>query len=168
MSPTKNITSPAQTLFVNVGLPIVAAVALLAFFTNPDQAAHLRAIKDTIALRNPDSGKLNPGSNLHLIQYNNYYFFSTASIGDMTVSQGYFGRVVTTNAIIFVAIVQPDPPSLSCLRLGHLSGALSQPCLATGYRRHQPLSSTVRTARCASRNDSSSGGSGATRSRSGL
>ena len=52
----------------NLILVVAAAMLLVAFFTNPNQAAHFQTIKDTVELRHPDSKStmadmLLPGAN---------------------------------------------------------------------------------------------------------
>ena len=70
----------------------------LAFFTNPNQAAHLKAIKDTAVLRRSGYDALrvevSPG-----VVYNNYLIFSTTSFGTETLTYGYLGQVQTTNYV---------------------------------------------------------------------
>jgi hypothetical protein len=85
---------------------ILAAIALFAgilFFTNPDQATHLKAVNEAVELRFPNTPY---GSNYArmtgVIQYHNYGLFSTTGLGDMTFSYGFLGRVQTTNDISFV------------------------------------------------------------------
>jgi len=85
----------------------VAALLLIAFFTNPSQADHVRNIRETLALRRADKSKIHiPG----YLKYNNYIFFSTTSclvwIGqefpERTLSHGYFGRVETNDEIEYL------------------------------------------------------------------
>jgi hypothetical protein len=83
----------------------VALAALVAFFTNPDQAAHLKAIKETVALRQP--GVTIIDTLLPSAEYHNYLIFSTTTWSDYTLTRGYFGRVETTNAIGFFYGVPP-------------------------------------------------------------
>jgi hypothetical protein len=75
----------------------VALAALVAFFTNPDQAAHLKAIKETVALKQP--GVTITDTLLPMAEYHNYLIFSTTTWSDYTLTRGYFARVDTTNAI---------------------------------------------------------------------
>jgi hypothetical protein len=77
-----------------------AAVLLLflAFFTNPSQARHLQAIKETGALRrNPDRSI--EDVMLSTVEYHNYLLFSTTDWLGNTTTYGYFGIVQTTNNI---------------------------------------------------------------------
>jgi hypothetical protein len=83
-----------------------AALLLLAFFMNPNQAAHLTAIKQTVALRNPAVASRNPYAKtlsvedlLPYAQYNNYLVFSTTSWASHTMTYGYFGKIQTNNNI---------------------------------------------------------------------
>ena len=73
----------------------VLAVVLIAIFTNPNQARHLTAIKETGELRYPDKSALF----INQIEYQNYFVFSTSSCLGTTVAYGYFGIVQTTNEI---------------------------------------------------------------------
>ena len=78
---------------------IVAAIAVLfavLFFTNPDQATHLKTIKDTLKLRNASA---DPDVLLRVSDYNNYLIFSTTSLVGHTCSRGYLGRVEVTDNI---------------------------------------------------------------------
>jgi hypothetical protein len=79
----------------------IAALSLLAFFTNPNQAAHLSAIKETVALRKPDGASEINSVLMPLVHYNNYVVFSTTTPGnkDTILSYGYFGQVQTTDDI---------------------------------------------------------------------
>ena len=56
---------------------VVAAIMLA---TNPDQAKHLRAIKDTAALK--PSQPLSVTDFMAGMLYNNYFFFSTVTLAD--------------------------------------------------------------------------------------
>jgi hypothetical protein len=76
-----------------------AAIAALMFATNPDQAAHLRAIKDTSALTSPHSATFAASDFTSAMSYNNYFLFSTVTFLDHVVSWGAFGKVYTTNRI---------------------------------------------------------------------
>jgi len=81
------------------GSAIAALILLLALFTNPDQAAHLKAIKDTAALRRSGYEALHVEVSPGVI-YNNYLIFSTTSfVGTKTLTYGYFGRIQTTSDI---------------------------------------------------------------------
>jgi hypothetical protein len=75
-----------------------AAIVVLAFATNPDQATHLKAIRDTATLTasQPYSAASDFTS---AMSYNNYFLFSTVTLADSVVSWGAFGRVQTTNRI---------------------------------------------------------------------
>ena len=75
-----------------------AALVALAFATNPDQATHLKAIKDTAALTG--SQPYSAASDFtSAMSYNNYFMFSTVTLADSVVSWGAFGRVHTTSRI---------------------------------------------------------------------
>ena len=74
---------------------IVVVIAVL-FFTNPDQATHLKAIKDTLKLRNASA---DPDTLLRITDYNNYIIFSTTSLGGITYTRGYLGRIEVTDNI---------------------------------------------------------------------
>ncbi len=80
-----------------IAAAIAAAIAIIMYATNPDQAAHMQAIKDTAALK---SGGTTSIINIaSTISYNNYLFFSTTTLFDGVVSWGAFGRVNTTNRV---------------------------------------------------------------------
>ena len=77
---------------------ITAAVIVLLLATNPDQAAHMRAIRDTAALKPGGAFSITdlaPG----IIRYNNYFICSTTTVIDGVVSWGAFGKVNTTNRV---------------------------------------------------------------------
>jgi hypothetical protein len=75
-----------------------AAILVLAFATNPDQATHLKAIKDTAALTS--SQPYTAASDFTAaMSYNNYVVFSTTTLAGSVVSWGAFGRVQTTNRV---------------------------------------------------------------------
>jgi hypothetical protein len=76
---------------------IAAAIIAIMFATNPDQAAHMRAIRDTAALK--PGGLLSITDLAPSISYNNYFLCSTTTIADRVVSWGAFGRVNTTNRV---------------------------------------------------------------------
>ncbi len=76
----------------------VGGLTLLMLATNPDQAAHLQAIKNTAALA-PSSTTMTAASMASLISYNNNLLFSTTTLFDHTVSWGAFGKVHTTNRV---------------------------------------------------------------------
>ncbi len=78
---------------------ICAAVAALMLATNPDQAAHLRTIKDTAALTSSLTTPVAVTDYTGVMSYNNYFFFSTVTFLDNVVSWGAFGKVYTTNRI---------------------------------------------------------------------
>jgi len=65
----------------NLILIAVAAglVAVIGFFTNPGQASHLLAIKQTVELRTTD--KTLPELFMPTVRYNNYGVFSTTTFG---------------------------------------------------------------------------------------
>ena len=73
---------------------VIAAIMLA---TNPDQAARLRAIKDTATLK--PSQSLSVTDFLAGLSYNNYLFFSTVTLARGVVSWGAFGKIYTTNRI---------------------------------------------------------------------
>jgi hypothetical protein len=91
------VVTAKRRKFIYIGSGI-AMLILLAFFTNPDQAAHLKAIKDTAVLRRSRYDALrvevSPG-----VMYNNYLIFSTTSFATETLTYGYFGQVQTTNYV---------------------------------------------------------------------
>ena len=72
---------------------------LVAFFTNPGQAAHLNAIKQTIALRKPGAASDTTTAVMPLVRYNNYFVFSTVSFGYRTLAYGFLGQMLTTDEI---------------------------------------------------------------------
>ena len=79
-------------------LIVVVGVLLFAFFTNPNQARHLKAIRETGAL------KQSPGVSvtdvlLPMVEYHNYLLFSTTTWSDAHLTHGYFGVVQTTDNI---------------------------------------------------------------------
>jgi len=89
------MTKRRNLIYSGVGIAMV--VLLLAFFTNPNQAAHLKAIKDTAVLRRSGYEALRVEVS-PLVIYNNYLIFSTTSLAGMkTLTYGYFGQVQTTN-----------------------------------------------------------------------
>jgi hypothetical protein len=100
------ITKRRRTAIFGGGA-IIALLLVIAFFTNPDQAAHLKAIRETIALRNPESpSSVITSPLMGALQYNNYFIFSTTNLNGFstttptgTMTYGYFGQVKTTNAI---------------------------------------------------------------------
>jgi hypothetical protein len=75
-----------------------AAIIVVAFATNPDQAAHLKAIRVTAALTasQPYSAASDFTS---VMSYNNYFLFSTVTLAGSVMSWGAFGRVNSTNRI---------------------------------------------------------------------
>jgi hypothetical protein len=83
---------------------IIAGIALLllfASFMNPDQSSHLKAIKETVALRKPDRATDISNILMPVVHYNNYFVFSTTTFGTSgaTLTYGYFGQVQTTDGI---------------------------------------------------------------------
>jgi hypothetical protein len=74
-------------------------VLLLAFFTNPDQAAHVRAIKETSALRRSSDPSFNSEPMFLQLEYCNYFLFSTTSVANAPMTRGYFGKIETTDNI---------------------------------------------------------------------
>jgi hypothetical protein len=85
----------------------VAVIVAISFFTNPDQATHLKTLNDTLSLRHPASDSWK--KMLPFVKYHNYLIFSTTTAPnvsgptptgeDTTLSRGYFGRVETTEDI---------------------------------------------------------------------
>ena len=71
-------------------------MVLIAALTNPDQATHLRAIKEIVALRK--SAYQSADVQLLPLEYHNYILFSTTTIlgGGLTLARGYLGQVQTT------------------------------------------------------------------------
>src|ERR1700720_2709781 len=78
---------------------IGVAVLILAFFTNPDQEAHLKAINGDVVFRKPDSASVVMDVLLPRLKYNNYLVFSTTSFGNKNLTYGCFGRIQTTTAL---------------------------------------------------------------------
>jgi len=70
------MTSQTKKLIAGAG-GVIAAIMLS---TNPDQATHLRAIKDTAALK--PSQPLSVTDFMTGMSYNNYFFFSTVTLAD--------------------------------------------------------------------------------------
>jgi hypothetical protein len=85
-----------------VGIALGVAVLILAFFTNPDRAAHLKAMKETVALRKSDSASAAMKLLLPDLKYKNYFVFSTTNYGTKIFTYGYFGRIRTTYAMEFL------------------------------------------------------------------
>ena len=77
------------------------AIVLLAFFTNPNQAQHLKAIKETGALRESRDFSI-ADMFLPQVEYHNYGVFSTTTFGDTHLTYGYFGAVQTTDNVGFL------------------------------------------------------------------
>lgn len=77
---------------------IGGGIAVVMFATNPDQAAHLRAMKETVELKPHDPSTV-PTAFLIAASYNNYFLFSTTTILDHVTSWGAFGKVSTTERI---------------------------------------------------------------------
>ena len=69
--------------------------------TNPDQASHLRAIKETSDLKpkQPYATTFSVADYMNNLTYNNYFVCSTTTLIGDVVSWGVFGRVYTTNRI---------------------------------------------------------------------
>jgi hypothetical protein len=67
------------------------------FMTNPDQATHLGAIRDTSILTSPQSPAA--ADYMSSMSYNNYFLFSTVTFLDRIISWGALGKVYTTNRI---------------------------------------------------------------------
>jgi hypothetical protein len=81
-------------------LGISAAIVVLMLATNPDQASHLRAIKDTADLaRAPFYTPPSVTDFLPMLKYNNYFLFSTTALSGGVVTWGAFGKVYTTNRV---------------------------------------------------------------------
>jgi hypothetical protein len=93
----------------NLILAGIAAVLLIAFFTNPDQAAHLTAIQQIVALRKPDAAAALNNVILPAVVYNDYWVCSTGTVGNgnVTLSYGYLGQVHTTDDI--ARFLRPPP-----------------------------------------------------------
>jgi hypothetical protein len=87
----------------NKRLLITAAsiITFVLFLTNPGQAAHLTAIRETLKLRYQPSPTSNSMSEVWIMMssYNNYMLFSTITFKDKIVSFGFLGRVQTTDDI---------------------------------------------------------------------
>lgn len=85
-----------STSYLKWILPTIAVLLGILFFTNPDQATHLKAIRETLRLRNSST---DPDTLLRITDYNNYIVFSTTSCVGITCSRGYLGRVEVTDNI---------------------------------------------------------------------
>lgn len=95
----------------NLILAGIAALLLVAFFTNPDQSAHLTAIQKIVKLRKPDADEATAWNNalMPVVHYDNYFVFSATGLGDHIFTWGYFGQVQTTEAIeILFRPVKPN------------------------------------------------------------
>jgi hypothetical protein len=78
-------------LMVGKWILVVATGQLLfTFFTNPNQAQHLKALQARVST----SDLLLP-----TIEYHNYWLFSTTTLADAHLTYGYFGRVHITDKI---------------------------------------------------------------------
>ena len=71
-------------------LVVVAGQLLFAFFTNPNQAQHLKALQARVST----SDLLLP-----TIEYHNYWLFSTTTLADAHLTYGYSGTVHITDKI---------------------------------------------------------------------
>ncbi len=92
----------------NISLLVIAGVLLIvAFFTNPNQAHHLKSIRETGALRQ-SGDKVVEEALLPFFEYQNYFVFSVTRWNGKTMSYGYFGIVQTTNHI---GVLYGDPSS---------------------------------------------------------
>jgi hypothetical protein len=91
----------AETIKYKWLLIVVAGILLLAFFTNPDQAQHLKAIKETRMLRESRDFSV-ADMLLPQVEHRNYGVFSTTTFGDSNLSYGYFGTVHTTDNVGFL------------------------------------------------------------------
>ncbi len=81
---------------------VVVAIIVLMLATNPDQASHLRAIKDTSDLKPQQpyaSVTISISDFMPQLSYKNYFLFSTTTLFGGVVSWGVFGKVFTTNRI---------------------------------------------------------------------
>jgi hypothetical protein len=118
MTDTPGSTADSKRLIVKCTIAICVLIAITAFLTNPDQAAHLKALKETISLKYPYAGAAagnanalqygNAGRDMSvysfpLLQYHNYGVFSTTGWSTKIYSYGYFGKVQTTNDIAELA-----------------------------------------------------------------
>src|SRR5437879_11183102 len=79
-------------------LLVAAGLLLFAFFSNPNQARHLKAIRETGALKQ-SSGVSVTDALLPMVEYHNYLLFSTTTWSDAHLTYGYFGVVQTTDNI---------------------------------------------------------------------
>lgn len=77
---------------------VVLGIAIVMFATNPDQAAHLRTMKETVELK-PHDPSMVPTAFFTATTYNNYFLFSTTTMLDHVTSWGAFGKVSTTDRI---------------------------------------------------------------------
>lgn len=70
------------------------------------RSSHLRAIRETVALRKPAESHSVTDWLLPTVEYHNYLIFSTTRFSNMTFTYGYFGRIQTTNDIgVFYGVV---------------------------------------------------------------
>jgi hypothetical protein len=82
-------------------LALLFGIAVVAFFSNPNQATHLTAIKEVVKLRTADEAAAVNKVLMPHVHYNNYFFFSSTTIrnGETTLTWGCFGQVQTTDGI---------------------------------------------------------------------
>ena len=71
-------------------LVVVAWQSLFTFFTNPNQAQHLKTLQARVSTSDPL---------LPTVEYHNYWLFSTTTLADAHLTYGYFGRVHITDKI---------------------------------------------------------------------
>ena len=71
-------------------LIVVAGDLLLQFFTNPNQAQHLKTLQAMVSTSDPL---------LPTVEYHNYWLFSTTTLAEAHLTYGYFGRVHITDKI---------------------------------------------------------------------
>jgi hypothetical protein len=103
-SPQSRMKNPSRFKWT---VATIAALAVVAFFTNPSQATHRQVLGETVRLRHP--GTASWQSILPAVSYHNYIVFSTTSapnlnekdrmVEDTTATYGFFGSVRTTNFV---------------------------------------------------------------------
>jgi len=118
MTNTPPSTVDKKYLIVKCTIGVCLLIAITAFLTNPDQAAHLKPLKETIVLKYPYAGGDSRNANalrypyggrdisvysFPLLQYHNYGVFSTTGWSTKIYSYGYFGRIQTTDDIVELA-----------------------------------------------------------------
>ena len=108
----------ALTLLEKVKRLLIAGFLLLAFLTNPSQNRHLEELVKSASLRdaNRKTGEFKVVTQSN--EYNDYFIFSTTSIGngflssDYTLTYGFLGFIKTTGNIssVMYEIANWKPP----------------------------------------------------------